>query len=312
MKKCYIVILNYKRWEDAVECVASVFRSRYAPFTVIVIDNHSGNHSLDNIISALYASPAIPGASGRPACVLLDKSALSRTALTTAEGLVLVQNDRNAGFAGGNNIVLSLLKEEDAYIWLLNPDMTVQENTLGALMHVAGRRAIAGAVLKSSADREKVLMYGGGKVNYWSGTISFIEKTSQLPALEYISGGSMLVHASAFNDVGLLPEDYFLYWEESDWCYAALKKGYTLQVSLDAVCYDKVSTTIGRGFLSDYFYTRNGLLFIKKYKPWGLPTALSLVIFRVIKKLLAGEAARAKGVIKGTADFLTNRRYENQ
>ena len=84
--------------------------------------------------------------------------------------------------------------------------------------------------------------------------------------MDYISGGSLFTHINSFNDLGLLPEEYFLYWEETDWCYRAKKKGYELRLCEKAVCYDKVSSSIGKSFLADYYYTRNGLFFLSKFK----------------------------------------------
>jgi len=85
-----------------------------------------------------------------------------------------------------------------------------------------------------------------------------------------------------------------------------------MQVCLQATCYDKGGTSIGRGFLADYFYTRNGLLFLRKYKKQYLPTAFLLVFFRAGKKLLLGRTGRAKGIMTAAKDFLTGKRYENK
>ena len=120
------------------------------------------------------------------------------------------------------------------------------------------------------------------------------------------------LHTDHLNTVGLLPESYFLYWEETDWCQHAVKSGLTLHVSLKAFCYDKISTTIGRGFLSDYFYTRNGLLFLKKYRSICLLSAVPAVVFRLLIRIFRGETQRAKGMAKGVIDFLTGARYENK
>ncbi len=67
----------------------------------------------------------------------------------TLPKLALMQNDTNAGFAGGNNIAFKLLTGQDAYFWLSNPDMTIQENTLDELVKFAvqqSSRAIIGGV----------------------------------------------------------------------------------------------------------------------------------------------------------------------
>ena len=118
--------------------------------------------------------------------------------------------------------------------------------------------------------------------------------------------------ANNFNTVGLLPENYFLYWEETDWCYTAKLKGYQLLVCPDAICYDKISTVIGKGFLSDYYYARNGLHFVAKFNKPYLWLALPLMGARWLKRIFTGRWDRARGVWIGTIDFLKQKKYEIQ
>ena len=310
MKQCYIIILNYKKWEDTFACIRSVFHSDYTAFTAIVVDNYSGNGSLQHIRQRLDQEPVTKaGSTGPASIVLMDPLTFARADIGTLPDLVLLQNDRNSGFAAGNNLVIRALLGENALIWLLNPDMTIDSHTLREMIGCLGqaRNAIVGSVHRSFNEPGTILFYGGGKVNHWSGNIRLIRNIRQIRHLEYISGGSLLTETASFRSVGLLPEDYFLYWEETDWCRQALQKGYSLNVCLQATCYDKGGTTIGRGFLADYFYTRNGLLFLRKYKKQYLPTAFLLVFFRAGKKLLLGQTGRAKGVMHGCQRFFNRK-----
>jgi GT2 family glycosyltransferase len=315
MKVCYIVILNYKRWDETLGCIRSVFTSTYPAFRVIVIDNDSGNGSLERLAEDLGRRPIRFGRADSPVVpAVMDAAAFSTADLGKLPEITLVQNLRNAGFAGGNNVALRRLLFEDAYIWLLNPDMTVVGNTLSEMIRMAelGPDAVIGSVHYSFTQPERIIQLGGARVNYWSGNASFIRKAKDTGRLGYISGGSLLADAAVYRAVGVLPEDYFLYWEETDWCYRARQKGFRMVVCQEAITYDKRSTTIGSGFLADYFYTRNGLLFLKKYKRQFLPTAFLMAFFRIAKKLVLGQGARARGVAQGTLDFLTGRRYENK
>jgi GT2 family glycosyltransferase len=115
-----------------------------------------------------------------------------------------------------------------------------------------------------------------------------------------------LTKASNFRELGVLPEEYFLYWEETDWCFRARQAGYELAVCTTAICYDKGGTTIGRGALADFFYTRNGLLFVSKYKKGKLAGALLFAGLRLTRRILSGQWSRAKGMSKGIAAFLKN------
>lgn len=299
--KVYILILNYKNWHDVAECLESVFRSSYRGFTVIVIDNDSGNDSLEHL--ADWAKEKT-----------IDSRHFTRKAWTdqpldpaTLPQLNFLQNDCNSGFAAGNNLALRALLKENACIWLLNPDMVIQEDTLSELVGFAADhpfKSIIGAVIKQYLPPHDILFYGGGRVNFNTATVRLAEKASDMDGIKYITGGALFAHTAHFNDIGVLPEEYFLYWEETDWCYQAAEKGYAMLVCTTAVCYDKISTTIGRSFLADYYYTRNGLLFLRKQKGKIASMVFVFVFFRFLKRILSGKWDRAKGVYKGTLSFL--------
>ena len=131
-------------------------------------------------------------------------------------------------------------------------------------------------------------------------------------SLDYISGACLFAHTSILKKVGLMSEVYFLYWEETDWCHRAKKCGFEFLVCPNAVCYDKVSTVIGKSFMADYFYVRNGLYFVWKYKKNNLPFVFFLNMIRFLKRLFAGKWKRGKGVLNGTIDFFKMKVNENK
>jgi GT2 family glycosyltransferase len=325
MSRVYVIILNYKKWEDVAECLETLLRSQYDNFSAIVIDNDSQNNSLEYLLHwaenktdfANRLSHFSKDTLTKPiANTCLDIDAFTeKIKPVDLPGLVFVQNKENKGFAGGINPVLECLLKEDAYIWLLNPDMVVEETTLPLLAAFAVNNppeSIIGSVIKYYAEPGKIQLYAGGKINFNSGTISMTKRKSELPQMDYISGGSLFTHAKNFFTMGLLPEDYFLYWEETDWCYRAKMNGYRLQLCEAAVCYDKVSTSIGKSFLADYYYTRNGLLFLSKYRKNKIRVALFFTLIRFMKKIISGQPARAKGVYEGVLSFLNDNKHENK
>ncbi len=137
-------------------------------------------------------------------------------------------------------------------------------------------------------------------------------KQVDISKLDYICGGALFTHAVNFRQLGGLPEKYFLYWEETDWCYNAKQNGFGLLVCESAVCYDKISSTIGKGFVADYYYSRNGLFFIKKYREKNIPLVLFCAGLRFFKRLIKGEWKRARGVLKGTMDYLKSKPDESK
>jgi len=325
MPRVYVIILNYKNWNDVAECLETLFRSHYDNFSVIVIDNDSQNKSLEylgnwarnNTHFLNRLSHFTKNSIKKPisyAHYQTDDFA-GNTQPANLPPLVFVQHKENKGFAGGINPVLQHLLKEDAYIWLLNPDMVVEESTLARLAAFAASNppaSVIGTVIKYYDAPSRIHLYAGGKINFNSGTISMIKRKEDVAQMDYVSGGSLFTHAGNFNAMGLLPEDYFLYWEEADWCYHAKINGCQLSLCETAVCYDKVSTSIGKSFWADYYYTRNGLLFLSKYKKEKIRLALFCTILRFLKKMASGQPLRAKGVYKGALSFVNLNRHETK
>lgn len=299
--KAFIIILNYKGWEDCIQCLKSVFASEYKSFTVIVIDNDSRNDSLQHIQS--WAGENLP------AEVLSDHGLHIANKVTDlkprlASKLLFLQHETNLGFAGGINPVIEILQTQDAYVWLLNPDMEIQPDTLGAFVQFGRHHpepSIVGGMIRYFTDPDNLYTVGGGRINFRSATVR-LNKSGNVD-LDYISGGCLFTSTSTFRNLGLLPEQYFLYWEETDFCYQAKLQGFKLLVAKDAICYDKISRSIGKNFLSDFYYSRNGLLFLKKYCPSKLGTAMFFMWIRIFKRLLSGRFDRAKGIYSGMRAF---------
>jgi GT2 family glycosyltransferase len=307
--KVYIVILNYLQWEDTRDCLASVLASDYDNYSAIVVDNDSKNQSLEHLVTSLN-DQSFQNEISAGAYKLFQKAELSQLHASALPRLSFIQNDSNEGFAGGNNVALRLLRAEDAYIWLLNPDMVVESGTLSALVRFIGqqeRQCIAGAVVRSFHGNKEVLFYGGAKVNFNMATVRLIDRPDNTASLDFISGACLFTHADSFRQLGLLPNDYFLYWEETDWCYQAKQKGWQLRVCMPAICYDKISTVIGKSYLANYYYARNGLLFISKFRRHKIPMVLFFMGGRWLKRVITGKWGRARGIYKGTIDFFKRR-----
>jgi GT2 family glycosyltransferase len=322
----YIIIVNYKKWEDARECLDFLFRSDYQQFSVILVDNDSRNESLQKLMQwadspAQKPSADLPFPTGelrKPIGYrLFDRKEWEGTTVDRAvlPRLIFVQNDSNSGFAAGNNVALRPLIAADAWVWLLNPDMIVQSDTLSESIRFATEkpfRTISGPVVKHYDPPHAIHIYGGARINRKSGTVVFLKDQAELSQLDYISGGALFTHTAHFREIGLLPEEYFLYWEETDWCFRAKQKGYRMEVCETAICFDKIGTTIGRGFLAEYYYTRNGLLFLSRFSENGSQPRLSYTFLRLLKRVVTGRWNRAWGVYKGVRSYFKMKADENK
>ncbi len=317
----YIVILNYNGWGDTIECLESLMRSTYRNFQVIVVDNNSPDMSMGRIISWaesrldvwVRADSPLRRLTFPPVARPADFRFFSRhefelaaCSLPAGPGLFLVQSGENKGFAAGNNVALRAISkaDPDAYVWLLNPDMTVEADTLARLVDFAtscGKGAICGTHIKDYKRPSRTLFYGGAKVNPYTGTITFINAPGQVKDLDYISGGSLFTCAVNFKNLGMLPEEYFLYWEETDWCTNAMRKGLRLEVCSEAVCYDKVSTSIGTGYISEYYYTLNSIRFFRKYRARQLKYIMFANILRLAKRAFKLKFTNARAIMDALA-----------
>ena len=322
----YVVIVNYKKWEDAQECLDFLFRSDHPNFTVILVDNASPNDALQRVMDWADA-PAQPTPGDLPFTAgklqkpipyklySLEEWYNTKVDKATIPRLNFVANDNNGGFAIGVNVALRRLLDQDAWVWLLNPDIIVQSDTLSESVRFAASqpfKTISGPVTKNYAPPHEVYIFGGAKINRRSATMTYLKSADDLAGLDYISGGALFTHTAHLREVGLLPEEYFIYWEETEWCFMAKQKGYQMKVCETAICYDKISTTMGRGYRAEYFYTRNGLLFLNRYRENGRGPQMGFVFLRFLKRIATGQWGKARGVYKGVRDYWKMRTQESK
>jgi len=207
-----IVILNWNNIELTNELLKSVRMVDYPRKHIYVVDNGSENEE---------------GAHLRK---------------TWAPMITLIQNPTNVGFAKGANIgVLHALTDSCELVLLINNDTIVDPLFLRNLVRVminAPRIAIAGPLVLSFESPDRVLSAGGG-IDFKRARARLLgqgelkdEYLSMRPFdTEYVSGACMLVRASVFRKVGLLPEQYFAYFEETEFCTRVIRNGYRVVVA---------------------------------------------------------------------------------
>ena len=298
----YIIVVNYKSWTDTRDCLYSLLDSSYNDWQVIVVDNSSNDSSLLKIKKSLSSHESITQEK-------IPIYTLSSEITDCKSKIILYQSSENLGFAGANNLIIEQLLNKEGYIWMLNPDMIVEEDTLNHLYTCASVRnennTVWGITIKSFINRKKIEIIGGGKVNALSGTVTMIKDYDSVEELDYINGSSLFTSIETFRKVGLFNEEYFLYWEETDWCFRAKKRNISFKVCTDAYGYDKGATSIGRGFLSDYYYGRNSLIFLNRhFSNFHIISALSISVIRVIYRFITGKRDRVKGLLFGVTDYL--------
>lgn len=326
-----IVLVNWRRPDDTIECLESVLRGTI-PVRVVVVDNASGDGSLDRIAGwaagageAVAASPAMAGHVTPPIAkpVAVQRLTAAEAVVTPPTGrLTLIDAGRNGGFAAGNNIGLAhlLLGPGIDYIWLLNNDTVIEADAAAALVaHLdAGGAGMCGTVVRYYWHPDRVQALGGHRFNKWTGTsigIGANQPASQAfdPAqvtaqTDFVLGASLAVSRDFLRTVGPMEEGYFLYFEEADWAArnAALgARRLPLGFADKAVVFHKEGGSIGSSSLpgqqsrmSDYWLNRSRLAYTRRFNPLLLPLHWLLTIGMAGRRLLRRQPAKSIAVMR--------------
>jgi len=215
-----IVIVNYRTAGLAIDCLISLAREMTAiDAKVVVVEADSGDGSEGVIREAIEAN-------------------------MWSSWCELQTLDRNGGFAFGNNLAISVLPELPPYVMLLNPDTVVRAGAVRALvefMDANERVGIAGSRLEDpdgtpqrSAFRfPSVLSELEGGLRFGPAS-RLMERWVVAPpvpdhacAVDWVAGASMIIRREVFADIGVLDEQYFMYFEEVDFCLRASRAGWT-------------------------------------------------------------------------------------
>jgi GT2 family glycosyltransferase len=188
-----------------------------------------------------------------------------------------IRSDKNLGFAGGNN--LGIKEASGDYLFLVNNDTEFTENLVATLVSTLDTHPEIGIVCPKIRyfDKPDTLQYAGfTKMNYYTARnhcIGQFEKDngqydSQTGETGFAHGAAMMVRKEAIAKAGMMSENYFLYYEEMDWCDHIRKAGYTIWINMQALIYHKESISVGTNSqLKEYFLNRNRILFIRRNCP---------------------------------------------
>jgi GT2 family glycosyltransferase len=326
-----IVLVNWRRPDDSIECLESVLRGTI-PVRVVVVDNGSGDGSLDRIASwaagavdAVAASPAMAGHIAPPIAkpVAVQRLTGAEAATTPPTGtLSLIDAGRNGGFAAGNNIGLAHLLQGPGidYFWLLNNDTIIEPDAAAALVaHLdASGAGMCGTVVRYYWRPDRVQALGGHRFNKWTGTSigigsnqpagQAVDSAQVAAQTDFVLGASLAVSRDFLTGIGPMAESYFLYFEEADWAArnAALGGGrYPLGFADKAVVFHKEGGAIGsssapgqQSQLSDYWLNRSRLAYTRRFNPHLLPLHWLLTIGIAGRRLLRRQPAKSVAVMR--------------
>ena len=185
----------------------------------------------------------------------------------------VIKSDKNLGFAGGNN--LGIKAAQGRYLFLVNNDTFFKEFNIQALINRAESSAEIGVVCPKIrfAWEPQPIQYTGytelSKITIRNQAIGFGEEdhgqydTAHLTP--YAHGAAMFVKKEAIDKVGLMPECYFLYYEELDWSMMFTHAGYQIWYEPKCTVFHEESQATGQNSpLRTYYITRNRLLLVKR------------------------------------------------
>ena len=324
MKKniCYIVLVNYKGWKDTIECLESLLKMDNQNFRVIVCDNDSGDHSLDNIeswakgkIKASYSEMAdikklVFPFSPKP----VDYSRIDDKHISgyvADHKIILIQNCKNGGFAYGNNIgiKLAMAQPDCRYLWCLNNDTVVIGNCLDELEKVMDNDdtiGICGTMTRYYYSPDRIQCEGGYKLNKWTFKNRRLTKEElKNNKFDYINGASMFINPQFIRDIGYMNEEYFLYCEEPDWSFRNHGK-YKLVYAPDAVIFHKEGASTGgnnaakneKSYVSDFYSIRSRIRLARNYYHWGIGIVYFLLFGAIIHRFQRKQYSRIWMILK--------------
>ncbi|NGX39529.1 MAG: N-acetylglucosaminyl-diphospho-decaprenol L-rhamnosyltransferase [Chlamydiae bacterium] len=242
--KIGVIVLNWNGKEDTSACIVSLQKSSF-PMEIVIVDNGSTDDSVEHFRSVF------------PSCTLIETHA-------------------NLGFAGGNNVgIAHCLEKGHDFVLLLNNDTVVAPDFIEAF--VEGFKAhpqagILGSKIYLMEEPKRFDHFGGfwrrGRVDFEYVGYRMIDdgKSWEVPKeIDYVCGASMMVRREVFEKIGQLDERFFLYCEETDFCFRARRNGFAVMTCPKAKVWHKVSASFqGNKSKAAYFQWRNRLLWIER------------------------------------------------
>jgi hypothetical protein len=235
----------------------------------------------------------------------------------------LVESPTNLGFTGGNN--LGIEHATGHWVLLLNNDTEVPPGFLEPLMSAAHHQRNVGALSPKLRfhDAPETLQYaGGGGFDLWTGRGLGWRGHGEVDEGQYdevqetwsAHGAAFLVRREVLDQVGLLWDDFFIYYEELDWSVRIREAGWRVLFVPGSVVFHKESMTTGRHSpFKTYFMNRNRVLFVKRhghalhqaaFTAWALGAVLPIHLTRHLR---AGRRDLARALVRGLRDGFLSR-----
>jgi hypothetical protein len=261
-----VVIVGYNSKNDLKTCLSSVYKSTYKQFRVIFVDNSSSDGSVEFV--------------------------------RTKYPKVDIISNKNSGFAGGGNIgIKRAIKLKTDYIFLLNPDVTIEPDCFKKLIARIDQKTILQPLilLNIKGKNTHLVNTTGDYLNFLGFCYCNDYRADQTAIKEkdivIASGAAALIPIGILETIGLLDKNFFMYHEDADLFYRAHLYGFNIKLMPNALAWHQYSFSRNKGKM--FYADRNRLLFLyknfsSKYLILILPMMIINEVLMIVYSLFSG------------------------
>lgn len=270
-----IIIVNYKTSHDLFTCLESIVRyeASYNKYEFIIVDNNSDDPGLKDIQN-------------------------------TFKFVKIIYAPKNGGFAYGNNI--GIKSAQGDYIFLLNPDTYLSDKSIENLLNklqTDNTIQIIGPKLLNADGSNQSYYLPKSYMTLWklfceqfylhrifkqikpfnSYFRTYMDYEKEV-FVEQVSGAAFMFRRDIIDSIGLLDENYFMYFEESDYCLQAVKHGFRLlYYPKSIITHTQTAGTLSERAIRD---------FVKSFKYYFKKNFNSIIYYHAITLFIAGSILR--------------------
>jgi len=268
-----IIILNWNGWKDTIECIESLYQINYHNYDVIVVDNDSKDESLEMIEEFCKGNIEVKSQffkfdpNNKPIKIIQYTRSESQSAemgekdvnqFNSNQKLIVIKNEKNCGFADGNNIAFKYALKAliPDYVLLLNNDTVVDKEFLSELVVAAEKDEKIGIVGPKTYyydynGQNNIIWSAGGKICWWRELVYLhiglnkqdVGQYDFLTNVDWISGAALMVKVATIDEYPLLNSKYFFGNEDVELCIQTRNKDLKIVYVPTAKLWHKVGVS---------------------------------------------------------------------
>ena len=244
--KLAVILVNYNGSSIIESCLESLLMQKYPYMEIVVVDNASLDSSME-LVEQKYPH------------------------------VHTIYSKENIGWGAGCNLGAETAIENGAeYILLLNTDTEIEESMIELLMNAVDDSCVAiPRMYTDKQDKNGSLWYSGGRIDYRTADVSQCiysyneddEERNKVRRVDFATGCCMLIPASVWRHIGGFDEEYFMYYEDTDFCVRLREEHIDIVYVPEAALWHKVGGSSGGevSYVSQYYTVRNRLFFAERF-----------------------------------------------